>query len=496
MRDWLSERTQATPEAVALIFENQQWRYVELNRQVNITAAALRQSGVVPGDHVAALLPNSPAYVCLVHGLARIGAVLIPLNTRLTAPELSWQLDHTGSRWLVYDHTHADTAADLSGQDRALLDINRLWHAADSFTPLAESDAPAGFHMERLQAIVFTSGTTGHPKGAMLTFANHFWSATASSYRLGIDPGDRWLSCLPLYHVGGLAVIFRSCLYGSAVLLHQRFNLEAVSGALGEQGVTLASFVPTMLQRLLDDRGGKGWPASLRLILLGGAAASPELLQRCRTLDLPVAATYGLTEASSQVATMMPQQSALKPGSVGKPLMFTSVRVVDRDGQPVPTGTHGELVVSGPTVMSGYFNNPEATAEALRQGWLHTGDIGYLDADGDLWLLQRRSDIIISGGENVYPAEVEQVLDSHPAVAAACVVGVSSREWGQQVSALIALHEGAVVTEAELQAYCRTRLAGYKLPRLFRFTSQLPLTASGKIHRRAAAEQMAELAVR
>jgi len=371
-----------------------------------------------------------------------------------------------------------------------------------------------------LQAIVFTSGTTGHPKGAMITFDNHFSGAMASAYRLGLDVNDRWLSVLPLYHVGGLAVIFRCCLYGTAVLLHSRFHLDTINHSLDHDRPTLISLVPTMLYRLLQTRAH--WPASLRLILLGGAAAAPELVEKTNMMPrkLPIAndqlsivnadsltidnwqltinnspppliaTTYGLTEAASQVATQTPADTAQKPGSVGKPLLFTKVEIVDENGRSLPPGVPGEIVVSGPTIMQGYYNNPEATEQALRNGRLHTGDIGYLDKDGDLWLVQRRSDIIISGGENVYPAEVEKVLEMNTAVSAACVVGIPDPEWGQKVVALVQLLPDAQMTEEKLLAFSREQLAGYKQPRHIHFVDQLPLTASGKIHRKAVIDQM------
>ena len=303
-------------------------------------------------------------------------------------------------------------------------------------------------------------------------------------------PDDRWLSCLPLYHVGGLAVLFRSCLYGTAVVLHRRFDVEAFNESLDTKAITLTSLVPTMLYRLLRARGR--WPDSLRLVLLGGAAASPELLAEAAAAGVPVATTYGLTEAASQVATLLPAGVRRKPGSVGRPLLFSRVRIVGEDGAERPVGAYGEVVVSGPTVMAGYYENEPATARTVRGGELYTGDVGYLDADGDLWLVQRRSEIIVSGGENVYPAEVEAVLRRHPDVRAACVVGVAHPEWGEQVAALVAVAPGAEVTPPQLVAFCREQLAGYKLPRLLRLADDLPRTASGKIAREQVRQQLGE----
>lgn len=476
--DWLKARVAATPDALALIIGQERWSYADLDRLVDQVCVGLHDK-VQPGQIVGVLLPNDLAYVCLIHAVARLCAILLPLNTRLTAAELAWQLEYTDCELLIYGGETAVVTKELSMANDQLSIVN-----SDSL--FVENDGDfhrPKFALSNLQAIVFTSGTTGKPKGAMLTFANHFWSAMASAYRLGLHNDDLWLSCLPLYHVGGLAVIWRSCLYGTAVSLHPRFDVEAVSDDLDKNPITLISLVPTMVYRLLALRGERPFPSSLRLLLLGGAAATPDLVADCQRLGIPVATTYGLTEAASQVATMLPQDVVQKPGSVGKALMFSQVRIIDDNGASLPSGELGEIVISGPTVMAGYYRDAEATAVTLKNGELHTGDIGYLDADGDLWLVQRRSDIIISGGENVYPSEVEAVLRGHTAVAAVCVVGVADPEWGEQVGALVVLVDGVEETDYNLTNYCRQYLAGYKVPRLLRIVSELPQTASGKIAR-------------
>ncbi|MCA9997247.1 MAG: o-succinylbenzoate--CoA ligase, partial [Anaerolineales bacterium] len=354
-----------------------------------------------------------------------------------------------------------------------------------SFDPAQDKPPISG-----LQSLVFTSGTTGRPKAAMLTYDNHLWSANASAYRLGLDVHDRWLCCLPLFHVGGLAILFRSCLYGTAVILHPKFDTAAISHSLDHDGVTLISLVPTMVHRLFEHRQGRPWPATLRHLLIGGAATTPDLVARCQALNIPLAASYGLTEAASQVATLRPEATAAKPGCVGRPLMFTRVRILDEHGHPMPPNSYGELAVSGPTVMVGYYANPEATAQTIVNGELRTGDIGYLDDDGDLWLVQRRSDIIISGGENIYPAEVERVLEVHPAVTAVCVVGIPSQEWGQQVAAMVVAN--GPLTADELRHFASQQLASYKLPRHIRFVPTLPQLGNGKIDRRGVATLLAD----
>lgn len=488
-QDWLTARAQASPQALALLIGERQWTYAELDRLAQGCCSNLAVKGIQPGQNVAALLPNGLEYVVLIHALARLGAVLVPLNTRLTPAEITWQLKQTQPTIIVYAKEMASLTEALP--NGKWVEVTALLEQPEETEFLTETQFLQPFDLNAPQAIVFTSGATGHPKGVVLTFANHFWSTTASSYRLGLLPHDRWLSCLPLYHVGGLAVVFRSCLYGTAIVLHPRFDLDEFNRSLETDAVTLTSLVPTMLHRLLAARAGRPWPTSLRLILLGGAAASPTLLEAAFQAQAPVATTYGLTEAASQVATLLPAEVMRKPGSVGRPLMFTAVRIVDEEGKTVPPDALGEIVVAGPTVMKGYYKNETATAQTIRNGELFTGDMGYLDTDGDLWVVQRRSDLILSGGENVYPAEVEAVLTQHPAVARACVVGLPHAEWGQQVAALVELELGAQVTAAALLEFSRQRLAGYKQPRRISFTDALPQTASGKIARRDVVEQLA-----
>ena len=487
--DWLRVRAADTPDAPALLIDGRWWRFGELDALASRLCARLAADGARPGDHVAVLLPNSLPLIVAVFALARLGAVMVPLNTRLTAAELAWQVARADCTGLISALPTEKQAADVPASlPRLVLPVDMLaFEAWAAQQPLAD---PPPATLDHPQAIIFTSGTTGYAKGAVITFANHLWSAVGSAFRLGVVPGDRWLACLPLYHVGGLAVLFRACLYGTAVVLHESFDTATVRRSLRQDDVTLVSLVPTMLSRLLHEGLTADDTPALRLILLGGAAAPAALLAEARTAGLPVAVTYGLTEAASQVATLLPDGVAHKPGSAGKPLLFTTVAVVDNNGCELPPGEPGEIVVRGPTVMAGYYRDEPATAAALRDGRLYTGDTGYLDADGDLWVLDRRADLIVSGGENVYPAEVERVLREHPAVALAAVVGLPHPDWGQQVAAAVVLRSPGAATADDLLAHCRARLAGYKRPRQLVLRDELPQTASGKVQRRLVAEQL------
>ena len=488
MPDWLRARTRATPHKLAVLCDGRSVSYAELDGLTDGLAAGLLARGVQPGDRVATRLPSSIEAVALIHAVARAGAILVPLNTRLMDGEIGYQIGLTEPVLVVDDggRRTADSEQQTADSRRRTVStaLNEL--PQSSIRPISKLP---NHPITAPQSIIFTSGTTGQPKGAVLTFDNHLQSANASAYRIGIDVNDRWLSCLPLYHVGGLAVVFRSCLYGTAIVLHERFEVDAFNESLDRDGVTLTSLVPTMLHRLLQSRTAP-WPQSLRLVLLGGAAATPELLAAAWGAGVSVATTYGLTEASSQVATALPADAQRKPGTVGKPLIGTDVRIVDESGGDLPAGEIGEVLVRGPQVMAGYYRNRSATARTIRDGWLHTGDLGFVDDESDLFLVQRRSDLIVTGGENVYPAEVEAVLRGHPAVAEACVVGVADGEWGQRVAAAVQLRPGGAVEEAALLAFCRERLAGYKVPRQVRFVEELPQTASGKIERRRVGEML------
>ncbi len=476
--DFLTLAARAHPRRSALVDGERTLDYAQLNARVACLAGRLARLGLRRGDRVALLPDRSAQAVTLVHALGRLGVQLVPLNARLTAEDMRWQVQRAACRRVL------TTLADAPLPEALRLD--ELPPAPGDCSPWLEGQ----LDLAAEYGVLFTSGTTGRPKGAVLTWGNLFWSATASAFRLGVLPADRWLLTLPLYHIGGLSILFRSALYGTAVVLPRfpadRFETETLWLRLHADRVTLVSLVPTMLYRLLQAHpAAADWPASLRLILLGGAAAPPETLQAGLEAGLPLALTYGLSEAASQVATAAPAETRRKPGSVGRPLPWTQVRVADEAGRDVPPGAIGEVLVRGRTVMRGYLDDPAASAAALRDGWLHTGDLGYLDEDGDLWLVQRRSDLIVSGGENVYPAEVEAALRRHPAVAEVCVVGLPHPEWGQQVAAGVQLRPGKAATPEGLIRFLSGRLAGYKIPRRIRILRALPRTASGKIRRNA-----------
>jgi len=480
--DWLAHRALTTPDRDALVVGRRSWSFAALDAAATRAARLLARSGVGAGDRVATLLPNGDRPVVLAHAVLRLGATLVPLNTRLSDVELAWQIGDAGPRLLVVEARTA-ALADRARRERPDLAVANLDDAGVD----ADDTAAVALHLEHdpaaILAVLYTSGTSGTPKGAMLTVGNFWWSAVGSALNLGRHADDRWLACLPLFHIGGLSIVFRTAIYGIAAVVQDGFDADAVNRAIDDERVTIVSVVAVMLQRMLDARSGRPYPPSLRCVLLGGGPAPRPLLERCVSLGIPVVQTYGLTETASQVATLAPEDVLRKLGSAGRPLYPNEIRIASGDHDAAP-GEAGEILVRGPVVMAGYAGRPN---DAMTNGWLHTGDIGHLDAEGYLYVLDRRDDLIITGGENVYPAEVEAALLAHPAVDEVGVVGVTDAVWGQRVVAIVRL---AATPDADvvdmLRAHCRTRLAGYKVPSEIRIVDEpLPRTASGKLKRSA-----------
>ncbi len=490
--DWLTRCAGNSPEHLAVQYDQQQWSFAELDRQATRLARQLATLGVQEGNRVALLAANSPSYVALVHALTRLGAILVPLNLRLTLQELCWQLRDVHASLLVCDADYVNLVHEI-GQVLPQLPLATLatisYRGETVISELPESDIPLRtlIDLNALQAIMYTSGTTGQPKGAIITYGMQWWNAVGSALNLGHNPGDRWLACLPLFHIGGLSILMRSVIYGISVVVHQKFDATVINHAIFDDKITIISLVAVMLQRMLADLDtnsrGTSYPSTLRCILLGGGPAPYPLLEACMRRDIPVVQTYGLTESCSQAVTLSPSDAMRKIGSAGRPLLPVQLRIL-HDNRSASPGEPGEILLKGPTITPGYAGRPEATAQAFQDGWFATGDIGYLDTDGYLYVLDRRADLIISGGENVYPAEIESLLQSHPAVEEAGVCGRADPLWGQVPIAFVVLKSGSAATTEELLSYSAQKLARYKQPRTIHFADQLPHTSSGKLIRR------------
>ena len=441
---------------------------------------------------MALLAANGLPYVAFVHALTRLGAILVPLNLRLTLEELCWQVRDVHASLLVCDENYASLATEIglavSQLPLATL-ANESKRGETILSELPEKDVPLRtlIDLGELQAILYTSGTTGQPKGALITYGMQWWNAIGSALNLGHNLDDRWLVCLPLYHIGGLSILMRSVIYGISMMVHKKFDPTTVNHSILTDKITIISVVAVMLQSMLTDLdshwGGARYPSTLRCVLLGGGPAPYPLLEACVLRDIPVVQTYGLTESSSQAVTLSPADALRKLGSAGRPLPPVQLRIM-HDKRQASAGEPGQIFLKGPTITPGYVERPEATAQAFQDGWFATGDFGYLDKDGYLFVLDRRADLIISGGENVYPAEIESVLHSHSAVKQAGVCGQPDPQWGQVPVAFVVLNAGSTVSTQELLDYMAQKLACYKQPRAIYFVEQLPYTSSGKLLRR------------
>lgn len=485
--DWLIRRASTDSDVIALQNGTEQLTYHQLYDEAGKLAGALSREGVDPGQRVGILARHGLSFTVAMHALMQLDAVLVPIDCRLTSPEICWQLNNTDVRILLHDEQYKDLAEKVAGE----LEWDLIYWNLQTKSADGSSLHRTHIDLSDTQVIMHTSGTTGHPKGVMLTYRNHIWMAMASALQLGLQKGDKWLAPTPLFHMSGLGVLMKSVIYGTTAVIHDSFDAQAVNDAIDKEGITLISVVPVMLQRMLEQRGVRPYPSNLRCLLLGGSSAPKPLLEQCAAIGLPVAQSYGLTEACSQVTTLTPQDGLRKIGSYGKPLFPTEVAIV-KDGEMVGSGVEGEIIVRGPTISSGYFNNPAATAEAFKEGWLYTGDIGYLDDEGYLYTLDRRKDLIVSGGENVYPAEIEAVLVSHPGIKEVGVVGKHDPTWGQIPVAFVVRKAGEDVTLDDVQSFCRTRIAGYKMPKQVFLVDELPRNASGKLLREKLRENLGQ----
>ncbi|MEI4769188.1 o-succinylbenzoate--CoA ligase [Psychrobacillus sp. FJAT-51614] len=462
----LLKRASLTPNRIALRFEGKEWTFAQLNEDAILFAKKLHSKGVSPGMRVAILASSNAKLVVVLHGCMQLGCELVMLNERLTEEELSYQLQDSKADFLLVDsldkrnlaHENLLSFADVECIEGNSFQIEKEWSK------------------DRTITIMYTSGTTGKPKGVRQSLDNHVMSATGSALNLGVQPNDSWLCTVPLFHISGFSILMRSVLYGMTVSLHTKFDAEkAVEEILGGK-VTGMSLVAVMLERIITvlEEKGLAFPNTFQSMLVGGGPVPLNYLERAIKRKIPVLQTYGMTETASQTTTLSTEDAIRKLGSSGKPLFFAEVSI---DGEE----EIGEICIKGPHVTKGYIGASESK-NPLVDGWLHTGDIGYIDDEGYLYVLDRRSDLIISGGENIYPAEVEQALTKHPGVREAGVAGKLDNKWGQVPIAFVVLKEN--VTEDELKKFMKTQIASYKQPVHYFFVDQLPRNASNKLMRR------------
>lgn len=473
---WLDKRAFLSPEQPALTFEGNTYSFQDMQKEAKRIAAQIHSLGVGDGDHIGVYFHNHEKMVFFIHALTYIGAVGVFLNTRLTEQEIVFQVTDAECTHIFHDN-HLPEMNNLPSN------VHRLSYKELTDIPPVEGTFYTELPLDKPFTILYTSGTTGSPKGVVLSYGNHWWSAISSALNLGLSEQDKWLAALPLFHVGGLSILMKSVIYGMPVHLLSSFDTEKVHKAIMNEGVTMVSVVSVILNRLLDRMGQERYPAAFRCMLLGGGPAPKPLLEHAKLKEVPVFQTYGMTETSSQIVTLSPKDAIRKLGSAGKAL-FPAQVYISIDKREAGTNEVGEIMVKGPMVTNGYFKRPESNEETIQNGWLATGDLGYMDKEGFLFVVDRRKDLIISGGENIYPAEIESVLSGIDGVIESGVIGKESSEWGEIPVAFVVGNENAEMNQDNIKAFCKERLAKYKVPKEIYFVDHLPRNASNKILRR------------
>jgi o-succinylbenzoate---CoA ligase len=473
--NWLLQRAYLTPDRMALSYEDKQWTFRQLSEEAARIAHKLRWNGLHEGDRIALLGRSTPEMVFVIHGCLLAGLEIVMLNSRLSPKEISWQLKDSEATLVIVDDVFIDK---VNGLDTKKLPFSAIESSGTQISTFTETWDPS-----RTLTIMYTSGTTGFPKGVRQTAGNHTSSALASVLNLGLAENDIWLCTMPLFHISGFSILARSVIYGMGVRLYEKFDAPSIVEEIEKGTITRLSVVGTGLHRILvqfEQNESVAHP-SFQSMLAGGGPVPDDYLRRAMSFKLPVLQTYGMTETSSQTATLSAEDALRKSGSAGKPLFFNRITIRNAE-QP---GDLGEVLVMGPHVTPGYIGHA-SDKKPLEDGWLPTGDIGYIDEEGYLYIVDRRSDLIISGGENIYPAEVENVLISHPDVKEAGVCGIEHSEWGSVPIAFIVADKR--LTRSELEDYCRRQLGSYKIPKEFYFLDELPRNASNKLLRRVLKE--------
>ncbi|GAB4272230.1 long-chain-fatty-acid--CoA ligase [Thermincola ferriacetica] len=482
----------------ALKFKGRTWPYKELDEQANKVANGLKRLGIGKGDRVGLLMLNSSYFVISYFAIVKLGAIVVPVNVMFKAEELIYQLNDAGVSALITAPLFMPLVTQVQPQIASLKyivvqDLEQDYSAVGTVSMQSmlknESgslDLDYAVSSDDVAVLLYTSGTTGNPKGAMITHHNMLANAAATKEATASGYPDSTVCVLPMFHsFAWTACVLLPLTYGGLVIILESFSPQTSLRTIVEEKATIFAGVPTMYSVLLQvPNVNPADFAHLRLAYSGGAACPVELSRKFKEkFGIQIFEGYGLSECSP-VCTTNPYYGEWKPGSIGVPIPGVEVKIIDEKGNEVPRNTPGELCFKGPNVMKGYWNRPEATAEALKDGWMHSGDIGYMDEEGYIFIMDRKKDLVIVGGLNVYPREIEEVLYTNPKVAEAAVVGVANDLRGEIVKAFVVLKEGETATERELIKYCQERLANYKLPKVVEFRDALPKNSTGKILKR------------
>lgn len=500
--DWLARREMLTPDKVALIDAQRDYKpitYRQWNREANRTANFLRDLGVRQGDRVAVLAMNGTEYLEVWFACGKLGAIMQTLNWRLTPHELSGLIDDATPSILIYGSDFEAAVKAIRAQpnsvrhfvalDRAVAPDDHLFGERDAYPD--DPPPPVELDWNDAWVICYTGGTTGLPKGAILTHRAIAANSVNTVMSWGLMPDDVTILNSPLFHTGGLNVFTAPLVHiGGTSIVCRTFNVDQVFDLLRAHGVTVAFGVPTMFIAMQQHpRWNEADFSKLRLLISGGAPCPLPVFEKFWDRGVDFKTGYGLTEAGPNTFWLPKEDVRRKPGAVGFPLFHVDVKIVSERGGECGADEVGELLIRGPHVCGGYWNRPEDTAQAIVAGWLHTGDLARRDSEGYYYIVGRSKDMIISGGENIYPAEVESVLHANPAVAEAALIGVPDAKWGEVGRAIVVTQNGAALTADELSAFCQSRLARYKIPKSFVFVESLPKTAAGKIDKKLLQEK-------
>lgn len=505
---WVKRWSELHPRQTAIIFEGNKISYLDFNRKINRTCCWLQSLGIEKGDRVAAMLANCPEFLELFLACSKLGAIFVPVNFRLAAPELDYTLVHSRPRLFVFGNEYAETVLSLDlNQNRPLMLLAAIPHCSLSpevldfqtesaafegqYPFLTESMAPA--NPEEPHVIMYTSGTTGQPKGAVLSHRKTFFNCLNADIFFKLHADDVMLVVLPLFHSGGLFIQASPVLYkGATMVIHTKFDPPKAYEDIRKYRVTKFLGVPTVYKSLVKAGSEeRALFSSLKVCAIGGEKLTPELMTQFKEAGFSLRQIMGQTETS--ILLWASEEDAVrKPGSVGKPVFHAEVKIVDRRGRPCKPDQVGEIIVWGSIMMTEYWQDPVKTEDTIRGGWLHTGDLARMDEDGYFYLVDRARDMYISGGENVYPAEIERVLRVHPAIDDIAVVGAPDETWGEAGCAFVIPKAGVNLTAEEVIGFCDGRLARYKWPRRVVLAEGFPRTALGKVRKKVLKQEYIE----
>ena len=489
---WLTKRAILTPDKEAVVDGEKRLTYKDLNGRVNRLSRALKGIGIRSGDRLSILSVNCVEYVETIMAAAKLGAILVPLNWRLTPTELAFIIEDSGAETLLFHPDLLETAnglRDKAGLKHRVVIGREEMGGAEAYEQLLEpqtDDEPIPDTTPDLDTphiIMYTAGTTGQPKGAVLTQGASFWNAVNLTVAMDFTSHDRNLAVLPMFHIGGIGLFTLPMLYlGGTVVIQRTFEPARALELLEDEDITLFFGVAAIFLFLIQHPRFKGEVfQKVRVVMSGGAPLPVSLVHQYRDAGIMLQQGFGMSEAAPSIATLSKDLAVQKAGSIGKALMHLEAKVVDDQMNEMLPEKVGELVIRGPNLMQGYWNRAEATKEAFRGGWFHTGDLARMDPEGDFYIVDRKKDMFISGGENVYPAEVENAIYELPQVLEAAVIGVKDEKWGEVGMAVVVVKEGQELTREAVLAHMKGRLAKYKIPKSVVFTDSLPRNAAGKV---------------